>query len=102
MTPKELFNQAYGLIKNEKRWTQKQNARNVDGYRVSVDDSTAVCWCSNGAILRYVSGNGDYRIVRRALAQTAKEEYFHQYNDTHTHAEVMAMWEETGKREGWL
>ena len=106
MEPKELFQKAYELIKDEKCWTVYYNARDKDGDVVSADDPIAVCWCSNGALNKFNSFfMHPNSWVRGALNETARQHgvnHFLVFNDTHTHAEVMAMWEETGEREGWL
>ena len=97
MTPKELFNQAYNLIKDPARWTQKAYARDANDIGVSSHSIYTVKWCSLGVLMKF--GGDDS--VTKALEYTINES-LEDYNDTHTHAEVMAMWEETGEREGWL
>ena len=102
MNAEAVFLAAYELISDPKMWIQGQS---IDG---------AGRCCSVGAISNPGS-RGLYQdwglpedAVYGALSADLPEDpadtltplaYF---NDTHTHAEVIAHWRKTGEREGWL
>lgn len=102
----EVFRKALELISDEARWTKGESARNAEGQRCRPSEGAAVCWCSSGAIDHFRQWKaGD--LVRNALnvgLPDANEELvpLAHFNDTHTHAEVIAHWRATGERMGWL
>lgn len=84
-----LFRKAMGLIEDESRWAPF----------CSVGQKN----CSIGAMV-YMGGDYDLRCVLIDGLQTAigNKQSVPAFNDTHTHAEVMAKWRECGIANGWL
>lgn len=95
---------AKALIEDESSWTTRWFARDADGVAVRSMDDKAVCFCSLGAIERFAGWElgCDPLINGRNLTQDAQELLttvmggllVEEYNDAHTHKEVMAMWDE--------
>lgn len=87
MTPREILTAARALIAEPERWTQGAYARDAAG--VPVDDSaeTAICWCASGALFKFSSLPGADR-ARSAVASIVGP--IPDFNDHHTHAEVLA------------
>lgn len=104
---KSLFLKAFSLIQDEKHWTQFRIARNSSGEECLAENPNSVCWCSVGALCKvaflynFSSSEVDITlsIFRKYLID---EKQLSEYNDTHTHKEVIALWEKVGKGEGWL
>ena len=94
MTPLETLKAARDLISDPARWTQGCAARNVNGEPVDLMDNTAVCWCALGAIsitdLMRGIGISD---ASKALRRVTPFGLVGQFNDTHTHAEVLALFD---------
>lgn len=91
------------LIKDESSWTKDWFARNDSGLAVSSMHEDATCFCSLGAIERFagceLGGDlADGCSSRTKEAQNLLEEVMgglvEHYNDSHTHIEVMAKWDE--------
>lgn len=115
LTPVQLTEKVIDLIADPKHWTQRIYFRDKNG--ASTDMENAHCYCSSGALrkvqddwvpsfsLSSFYGN-TAEIVRTAFQRKAKELFpMHTYgqtgiitfNDSHTHNEVMAVWNETLK-----
>ena len=67
-----------------------------------VDESTACSFCSSGALLRVGLYEEDYGAAMKALAEGLPTSWMAgwadhlrviRYNDSHTHEEVMKVWE---------
>lgn len=92
-TALDILIKARELISDPERWTQGAYAKDSSGREV-YDSDAAVCWCGIGA-LRRVAGY-DYLSRSKAidfLHKTAREagfDYFQDFNDSSTHAEVLA------------
>lgn len=87
---------AKSLIADEKNWIKGASAKNADGSVVSAWDDDAVCFCSIGAALKADTSMPGY--MYDALFKACKvidpnARNISQFNDTHTHAEVMQMWD---------
>lgn len=100
--PLELLIQAQDKIRDPKNWTRDHYALDAEGNSVSRYSEAAVCFCSLGALEALFDGTDERESdVRRArdflydaaAMLTETQESVAQYNDTRTHAEVMAMWE---------
>lgn len=54
-------------------WTQGASARNAEGQAVTARDSTAVCWCINGAVVRVCTAQSkeDLYALTNALSYAA-------------------------------
>jgi len=93
-----LFRKALALIADERKWLRGMYS--CDG-RV----------CSLGAINKASAGHpyivtshrcGAGSAVRRALEFVVPRGHIATFNDTHTHAEVIAAWHCAGHANGWL
>lgn len=107
MSVAQVLKDAKALIADESHWTQGTSARDKDGWPLSDNASpAAVCWCSIGALAR-VADTGPAapfhlyptaRYYLNAAAAKAAAPGSHSgksivnFNDTHTHAEVMEVW----------
>lgn len=125
-----LFLAAFDLIKDEDNWCQGSLMQTVQkmkmrleavpdklidlndpvNYRIknSVKFVSINQYCSVGAIRfagRMMSKDTEERVLM-ALARTLRLRGYSSniatFNDNHSHREVIAMWEATGQREGWL
>lgn len=94
MTPLETLKAARQLISDPAKWTQGELARDADGKQVPPLDDNATCWCSIGA-LRKAAGFGDiYKGPFGALYfKVPTKGSVSDFNDTHTHAEVLALFD---------
>lgn len=82
-----LLSAAFALTLPE-HWTKRTLARDARGRAVDDDSEKACRWCLVGAIHQASLVLGDDRIARGdAYAALGR---FGQWNDTHTHAEVLA------------
>lgn len=95
---KEVFVKAYNIIKDPEKWTQGWHAKDEYGNYVSGNSPDAVCWCSTGAITHAAINNSR---LGEAIVHAFKVPLAY-FNDTHSHEEVMALWEKVGKAKGWL
>ena len=95
MTPLETLKAARDLISDPARWTQGALARDANGNEIDSTDNGAICWCSFGAIQVYTQKKWltdvDHYLQKVCceLFDTSAE----RYNDTHTHAEVLALFD---------
>lgn len=83
------------LLADESRWTQGQSARDASGEWVPPKHESAIRWCVLGAIDN-IYGHADYWEKVRLLSDTIEADSVHHFNDTHTHAEVLAKVREAG------
>jgi len=88
------------LIADEANWTQGACARQTKkGDAVAFDDLNATCFCSYGAIMRVYGKPDD---AMKAVVAKVFNEHFENYpmtglvafNDTRSHAQIMAKWDE--------
>ena len=87
MKPSEILIAARELISVPDQWTQRIYARDKDGKSNWIHSSESVCFCSSGAIRRV--SRFDYASSMTFLVEEMGGEVT-DYNDTHTHAEVIA------------
>lgn len=95
MTSTEILIKARELIADPAHWTQGELARNdVGAYRHPLA-LEAVCFCSIGALERAANGEYDdaYYQARARLRGTLNR-CIASFNDTHTHAQVLAKFDE--------
>lgn len=91
MTTLETLEAARKLILFKKRWITGVSARGKSGMSVSSLSRHAVCFCSAGAIWRAASGNNAaFWDAIEALNAVISPSSLPHFNDTHTHAEVLA------------
>lgn len=109
-TPKEIFNEALNLIRDPARWTQWVCARDADGDVCDFYSERAVCWCSLGALRKvcepepaswFDNVSKVEKALNRGIGYIGRGTLI-RFNDTHTHAEVIALWEKVGREQGWI
>lgn len=94
---------ARALIDTPAKWTQEVLARDANGYKTSYTAADATCFCSMGAFVRIIADQPKaYERDKEAFsaldaaAQRAtgdSDMNIITYNDTHTYAEVIAVWD---------
>ena len=102
MTTKEILIAARAKIADEKNWTQGELARDAKGDPCKPLSPEAVCWCTDGA-LRFAQGEdnlyarsyGPIGALMEALSleKDPSTTIPWRYNDSHTHAEVLAIFD---------
>lgn len=95
MTPLETLKAARDLISDPSCWTQGDFARNTDGQSVDPNNKEAMCFCAFGAIQR-ITENPLMSDADRLLESICNERFslsVGDFNDTHTHAEVLALFD---------
>ena len=93
---RDLLVAARELISDSERWTQGCNARDRNGAPVPHEHQAAVAWCAAGACRRVSAGTPLLRTVREArnrLDRAVPLGRLGDFNDTHTHAEVLALFD---------
>jgi hypothetical protein len=98
MNTVEILKAARELISDEKRWTQRAEARNASGNDVGVYSPKAVCFCSLGAMAKVCERElyGRELVAREALRNEIRDGHssgIANFNDNHTHAEVLALFD---------
>ena len=86
------------LISDPSRWTQGASARDDRDNRVGATAGVAVCWCSMGALHKTATAEGStyedaYGAMMASLSLIAPDDGLANFNDTHTHSEVLALWD---------
>jgi hypothetical protein len=94
---------AKALIDTPAKWTQSVLARDSMARQVGIEDRNATCFCSMGALLRHCRDKELPGEARKTISEaldnvaelTAGDDSTNIviYNDEHTHAEVMAVWD---------
>lgn len=99
-TPKGVLHGMYELLRIPERWTQHDSGRAADGHGTSAADPKAIAWCLMGAMSLQLNDLFGEDIIRRQEtsekvrdklyeAMGHKGETLTDFNDTHTHAEVL-------------
>jgi len=93
---------AKALIENPENWIQDELSQDSEGRKVAVTDTNATCFCSMGAFVHYLHGKPqaherDLPVVAALDEASVKvsgdaDMNIVTFNDTHSHAEVMAVW----------
>lgn len=98
MKTSELLKAAKAKIAYEKCWTQGASARDAIGDAVDYTHDSAVCYCSTGILTKLLPKSPQH-VWRKAWDALSKATcgFIAVYNDNHTHAEVMAKWDEAIK-----
>lgn len=86
----DILKQARELISDERRWTRGELARDSEGHEVDEDSPSAACWCSVGAVWRVREGGENLCGALTALEEAMGTEHIGDFNDSHSHAEVLA------------
>lgn len=108
MKTSDLLINAKALINTPDKWTQGHFARDRLGLEISPRTDQAVCFCSLGAMMR-VNYDEPYIPAVKALGRAITGDdtigYYgafqavHEFNDKHTHAEVMGMFDKAIAKE---
>lgn len=108
MDIKETFQKAFLLVKNPKTWCKDFFARTTNGDPCDSFNSRAASWCSTGA-LEFVSGETTHDMVDKTIlnhlngeAKMLQSDSIIEYNDMHSHSEVVKLWKTVGERNKWL
>lgn len=98
MTVKEVLVQARQKIDAPEKWTQGAFGRNADGDYLGLCDPSACRWCVAGAVCEVAESSPLEDAAIAVLAElvpkpppTAMDGSVAHFNDTHTHAEVLAL-----------
>lgn len=95
MSPHDLLKAARALIAEPERWTQGACARDTSGRACTTVSPHAVRYDTIGALDAAGSDDRNYNEARRALLVAIGDPVcgLSGWNDTHTHAEVLAGWD---------
>lgn len=102
MNTLEILKGAREIISDESHWTQEEYARaktrTSDGMGQwrNPGDPDAICWCSIGAIAKAAGFVTTVSVWNRELSEAfnRSESSLEKFNDSHTHSEVLAIFDE--------
>lgn len=85
-------------IADPKNWTTDEYARDKNGRDVSCTSAEATCFCSVGALANVMNVHSEHenRVQWECIKQLnacSDGDTIYDYNDSHTHAEVMEVWD---------
>ena len=100
------------LVAKPENWTQQTMAQNEFKDDVFPTDVNAICFCALGAITKVLNLNLDSvkftmnleeqeqllyirRLVTQQLEEDIRDEYLTEFNDNHTHTEVLNAFDKT-------
>ena len=92
-----ILKEARALISDEKNWTQDSFARNSAGEKVEPANERAVCFCAIGALAKAACLAPELDLPAENFIQD--EAYMlgwinvPEFNDNHTHSEVLALFD---------
>ena len=90
MSALDILKAARAKIAKPENWTQRAYQRDKNGNSLSVwDAQAATCWCARGAIWS-IDPKGRLTDAFKALELSVPDQTVTVFNDTHTHAEVLA------------
>lgn len=94
---------ARALIADPAHWTKGELARDANDDPIRISSLNACKFCSLGALSRAVGvedfwDTGAFVASRQALMATINGETVWVYNDNHTHAEVLKLFDDTIER----
>lgn len=98
----KVLEQARSLIADEACWLQKVYAEDEYGHGVDPTDTAACAWCATGSIIRAsrsYEGDSCHRAYLELAAHLPedREDYpfwrIANFNDSHTHAEVLFLFD---------
>ena len=93
-TTAQILTEARALIDTPEKWTQGELARNSKGRVIDYESKNAVCYCAAGALKRSAERRAKLLYTAESLlARVANVEFVWQFNDTHSHAEVMELFD---------
>lgn len=91
MNTLEILTLARAKIADEKNWCQENFAKDIFNNGTPATSVTACAWCSLGALKR-VAKYTNYSHAEILLSHYMDNCVAH-FNDSHTHAEVLAAWD---------
>jgi len=89
MKVSELLKQAKSLIEDEEHWCCGVFARDKSGNPCTPRSQKAVAWCSTGALQNKSFSDVHARLLLRKHMGMS----IIQFNDSHTHEEVIKAWD---------
>jgi hypothetical protein len=90
---------AKSLIATPETWCRGASARNGRGNRVAVESPNAVQFCATGAVIKIVRGDAaEFFGPFHVLEWSAPNWSITEFNDFHSHSEVMAAFDRAIKR----
>ena len=92
MNTLEILTAARAKIADEKNWCQNDYARSAVGELVIPTEDSACSWCSLGSIFSVVGSMGASYVHSEFLGRYM-DKPITIFNDSHTHAEVLAAWD---------
>lgn len=104
MTTLEVLIAARKLIEKPENWTRAFLARDSHGDPVYVHSDKAVCFCAMGALHKAIGEtSAEYLDVvddaAESLASAARIDTVAGFNDTHTHDEVLVLFDKAIEME---
>lgn len=94
MTTLQILKEARLLISDPERWTKGTFARNSENDPVLPDDKQAVCWCAVGSVGKVCETDSEgFGKVTNELSLIVAPDFIGDFNDTHSHPEVLAMFD---------
>jgi hypothetical protein len=88
---------AKNRISDPNNWIQGHFARDKNGWLTESESRNAVCWCSIGALRSAAKGTNQFSMnAMRVMENCIPLENgmnIAEYNDTHTHEEVMKLFD---------
>lgn len=98
MTPSEILRKAKALIDTPEKWVKGKFGASKNDREIYPTAPQACRFCSLGAFIRFGGDRtNEVNYLREAISQDspfANDTVIANFNDTHTHAEVMAKWDE--------
>lgn len=94
----DFIRKAREIISDESHWTRGELARDARGDDVPPLSPRAHCFCAVGALARATKLRTDTVDSARIMNQIRRVcgiDFLSDYNDSHTHAEVLAMFDKT-------
>ena len=93
MKPSQILRKAKALIDSPEKWLKGSYAADEHGNALQIDNQIACKFCSVGALQKICD---DANVYFGAMFYLGRETSNNVaiFNDTHTHAEVMAKWDE--------
>lgn len=92
----KLLRDAIALIEDPEHWTVACDAKTEEGRRCAPTNEAATKWCMVGALQKVSSDDHTIHVAYHALRDHTSE-YVSQFNDTHTHDEVLSAMREAAE-----
>lgn len=88
---RDVLTKALALIEKPENWCKFQMAKDASGGVVNTADPRACRFCAMGAIRRVAKSSAALVYAERKLARAVPAGSISQFNDTSTHADVVAL-----------